>query len=693
MRLEKLYPSPFGQVGGAQLSPREIDYPESVVFVTKTDTRGVITYSNDAFIEISGFSREELVGQNHNIVRHPDMPKWAFADLWATIKSGHPWRGIVKNRAKNGNHYWVRATVSPILQNNEVVGYMSLRRKPTRQEITHAERLYRYDHPPKQQEKLAVWFNELPLTHKLQLSVQLVVFLILVTSGLLLANYFQTQMLDSATAHASDVANEVIDTANMLMITGRISEEEDRRLLIKKISSSGNILSLRLIRTEQVAKQFGPGLPEERVVNDLQRKVIANKRPHYEMNWDNGIPKLHALTPYLASTNFHGTNCLSCHQVEAGSVNGISDLMLDLSDSYASYYKIIGGIVAGIILIQLVLFFVVGRIIHRFVYKPVDDVTTNLNHLVNGDVRGQVNISGRDEMGKVLCALQNSKIYLGSSFDRVATSSKKLQQANQLSESVAKISEASHAQSEAAASIAAAVEQMTVSIDQITENSSEVQRISEHSKQAAAKGGEAVTQIVHEMARINMNVERAAAKIDVLGTKSAQIKDIVTMIREIADQTNLLALNAAIEAARAGEAGRGFAVVADEVRKLAEKTGNATKEIALVVGDIHTGTTDAVTDMKATVEMMKGGSFMVEKTGVAMAEINAGAHRVMDGVNDILAALREQSSASREIAINVERVAQMSEQNNVALQDVSVAAECLREQVDELDRSIEHFKI
>ena len=92
----------------------EIDYPESAVFITRTDTRGVVTYANDSFVEISGFSREELVGENHNLVRHPDMPPWAFEDLWKTVKSGHPWRGLVKNRAKNGDHYWVRATVSPV---------------------------------------------------------------------------------------------------------------------------------------------------------------------------------------------------------------------------------------------------------------------------------------------------------------------------------------------------------------------------------------------------------------------------------------------------------------------------------------------------------------------------------------------------------------------------------------------------
>ncbi|WP_046157742.1 PAS domain-containing protein [Chromobacterium vaccinii] len=96
--------------------------------VTKTDLKGQITYANRAFIDISGFSEEELIGQSHNVVRHPDMPEEAFADLWDTIKSGRPWKGLVKNRSKQGHFYWVEAYVTPICENGRPVGYMSVRR-------------------------------------------------------------------------------------------------------------------------------------------------------------------------------------------------------------------------------------------------------------------------------------------------------------------------------------------------------------------------------------------------------------------------------------------------------------------------------------------------------------------------------------------------------------------------------------
>jgi methyl-accepting chemotaxis protein len=364
-----------------------------------------------------------------------------------------------------------------------------------------------------------------------------------------------------------------------------------------------------------------------------------------------------------------------------------------MTEEYASFHQFVTDIAIGIVAIQVLLFFMIGWIVQRFVAKQVNEVTTSLNHLVNGDVRGQDDISGRDELGKVLCAVQTSKIYLGSSFDRVTTASKKLNQANQLSESVTKISDASHAQSEASASMAAAVEQMTVSIGQITENASEVQQISEHSKEASKNGEISVKKVIDEMGRISFAVENVAKKIDELGEKSAHIKNIVKTVHEISDQTNLLALNAAIEAARAGEAGRGFAVVADEVRKLAEKTGKATKEIESVVNEINAGTTDAVSEMSSTVEMVKSGTGLVEQTGFAMADINEGTHKVLNGTEEILSSLKELSAASKDIAVNVERIAQMSERNNLEIQGVTVAAECLREQVVELEHSIEHFKI
>ncbi|OXI80135.1 hypothetical protein CFB40_30465 [Burkholderia sp. AU31652] len=125
------------------VTQREFDFPDDATLMSTTDANSYITYANAAFIQVSGFSPEEIEGQPHNVVRHPDMPKEAFADMWATLKGGEPWTALVKNRRKNGDHYWVRANAIPVMRNGEPKGYMSVRTKATRDEIAAAEALYK----------------------------------------------------------------------------------------------------------------------------------------------------------------------------------------------------------------------------------------------------------------------------------------------------------------------------------------------------------------------------------------------------------------------------------------------------------------------------------------------------------------------------------------------------------------------
>jgi len=285
------------------VTQREIDYSESLVFASKTDTKGVITYANDAFVKISGFSREELIGSNHNIVRHPDMPEWAFADLWKTVSEGHPWRGYIKNRAKNGDHYWVRANISPILKSGTVVGYISLRKKPSRAEIANVETLYRSDKPPVTHFSIANWFGRLSLQHKLQLLLQPAVLIVAGLATFYMADHVKTRLIDTTQERAVAVANEVIDSANLLMETGQISQPGSRPLLVKKIASSGNIVNLQLARAESVVKQFGEGLPEEKVRDEVQRQVIATKKPFYEIEQRGDQTIYRAVTQYVFSHN------------------------------------------------------------------------------------------------------------------------------------------------------------------------------------------------------------------------------------------------------------------------------------------------------------------------------------------------------------------------------------------------------
>ncbi|MCU0927152.1 MAG: PAS domain-containing protein, partial [Hydrogenophaga sp.] len=124
------------------VTQQEFVLPDGATLVSTTDLQSRITYCNPNFVAVSGFSREELLGQPHNLVRHPDMPSEAYRDMWATLQSGSPWSALVKNRRKNGDHYWVMANATPVMKNGQPVGYMSVRTKPTRQQVEQAEALY-----------------------------------------------------------------------------------------------------------------------------------------------------------------------------------------------------------------------------------------------------------------------------------------------------------------------------------------------------------------------------------------------------------------------------------------------------------------------------------------------------------------------------------------------------------------------
>lgn len=131
------------------VTQNSIPFPRGRYLVSRTDLKGIITYVNDTFVEMSGFSRGELIGKSHNLVRHPEMPQAAFQNLWHTVKEGRPWRGIVKNRCKNGDYYWVEALVVPVRKDDQTIGYMSVRTEPSSKQITDAEALYRQLHASK----------------------------------------------------------------------------------------------------------------------------------------------------------------------------------------------------------------------------------------------------------------------------------------------------------------------------------------------------------------------------------------------------------------------------------------------------------------------------------------------------------------------------------------------------------------
>jgi len=264
--------------------------------------------------------------------------------------------------------------------------------------------------------------------------------------------------------------------------------------------------------------------------------------------------------------------------------------------------------------------------------------------------------------------------------------------ADQLLHASEEVADRARQQSDAASSMAASVEEMAVSIDQVKENAGEAHGISRESSAISEEGAAVIHSAATEMRKISEAVQSSSEIVEDLGRQSDQITSIVNTIREIADQTNLLALNAAIEAARAGEQGRGFAVVADEVRKLAERTSLSTTEIAEMVSKIQNGTRSAVSSMQAGVAKVGSGVQLANQAGDSINRIRDGAQRVTFVVNGISDSISEQSHASNDIAQKLETIAQMSEESAIAVRHTADAARRLHSLSGELHEAVARFK-
>jgi methyl-accepting chemotaxis protein len=310
-----------------------------------------------------------------------------------------------------------------------------------------------------------------------------------------------------------------------------------------------------------------------------------------------------------------------------------------------------------------------------------------------GDLTAEVNCPAGDTTS-VLAGMKEMQQTLRKMIEEIVRGAEQLSSASgELLHASEEVGMRSRQQSESASSMAAAVEEMTVGIGQVAENAREAHTISVHASDLSATGTRIIQSAASEMNKISEAVQSSSAIIEDLGRQSDQITSIVNTIKEIADQTNLLALNAAIEAARAGEQGRGFAVVADEVRKLAERTTLSTAEIAGMVGKIQNGTRSAVDSMQTGVEQAGKGVDLARQAGTSINEIREGSARVMDVVNSISDSIREQGTVSSEIARNIEQIAQMSEESANAVQHTTEAARHLQQLSTALHNSVSRFKL
>ena len=329
-----------------------------------------------------------------------------------------------------------------------------------------------------------------------------------------------------------------------------------------------------------------------------------------------------------------------------------------------------------------------------YLAQSVDQMLGVLNRFAEGDLTVRLDADHDDEIGRLYTGFNRAVATMRDLLGRVRQTVETTAQAvERITSSTEELAAGVQEQSSQATEVAAAVEEMTCTIVENAKNAQHTASTASANGQAAEAGGAVVQQTVAKIREIASIVSTSAETVERLGASSEQIGAIVSVIDEIADQTNLLALNAAIEAARAGEQGRGFAVVADEVRKLAERTTSATKEIAAMIKGIQAETDEAVKAMQRGTKEVEEGIRLADEAGVALGEIVTGAQNTVDMIQQIAAASDEQSTTSEQISRSVESISTVSAESAEGIAEIAHSGDRLHRMTDELRALLARFRM
>jgi len=366
------------------------------------------------------------------------------------------------------------------------------------------------------------------------------------------------------------------------------------------------------------------------------------------------------------------------------------ETMAAIAQAQSAKVNIIATMTASALIVMIFGFF-----ISRSLKLPLAAMLAKIGEMTqNNDLTQRLDESETDELSDMGRFFNQFVSRVQTLIQEVASTTRNVAAAStEIAASAEQMSTGMKSQQEQTQQVSAAIEEMSASVIEVAKKSADASQFAENSGKDAHDGGEVVQQTVIEMKGIAQQVNESAGAVSSLGKKSEQIGQIIGVINDIADQTNLLALNAAIEAARAGEHGRGFAVVADEVRKLAERTQKATEEVAQSIREIQTETTTAVSKMQAGTTKVTAGVELAASAGSALSKITASSQNLRAMVQSIAAAAEEQSAASGEIAKNVERINAVTRESTQGATQSASAASQLSAQAETLQQLVGKFKI
>jgi len=693
------------------VTDKEVLMPKGTFLVTRTNLEGIITYANDAFVETSGFTREELVGSNHNMIRHPDVPEAAYKDLWTTLKQGRPWQGMVKNRTKTGDFYWAEANITPVYTNGKVHEYLAVRYVAGREKIEQTEQLYKQLNAGTATMRPTGWAAKIKLLREMAIWKKGVLAL----TALLLPNFFLMVQLFSAqnyTVLALVALWVVIATAVAVNLYRLVNNGLETLIgVYYRFLNNSFKTSVDLDRNDQLGDCFRAlftvgvkfnaelafsqenelHLREKDLINRdfiSQIEAISKSQPVIQFNMDGTIITANDL--FLDAMGYSLDEIKGRHHrlfVEPGFAQSAEYRQfwekLGRGEHDAGEYKRIGkgGKVVYLHASYNPILDVNGKpykvvkyandvtketLTNQTLERVFADIGSIMKNLANGDLTKNIThqydgIYGEctDNINEAVAKFSEVFTQIRDAADFIESSSQEISTGN---------NNLSHRAEQQAANLeetAASMEELTSIVKNTAVNANEASQAVNSAKDLAVKGGDVVKSAITAMQEINES--------------SNKIAEIISVIDEIAFQTNLLALNASVEAARAGEQGRGFSVVASEVRNLAQRSATAAKQSSELIQN--------------SVQKVRTGTAFVNETGVALNEIVSSVGKASEIVDQIAIASSEQTAGIEQVNLAVGQLDEITQQNAALAEQASAASISMSEQSTNMIHLLNFFKL